>query len=201
MVHAKGLFRWGALAALASLLIATVTLIVEGTLPSRSAPAPYVPRSRSGDEIVAVFLITETCPAARREDFKISLRTALEALRETASVRGYRTVFVGVAIGGNTRSAQRFISEFAHFDEVMIGRGWLGFGATSYVWRDIPGAAAVPQLVVLRRRIEISSDGISISPDSLLLRLTDADDIIRWSSAGAPLDLLVHHAPISPDKP
>jgi len=59
---------------------------------------------------------------------------------------------------------------------------------TLYVEGGIP-LAEVPQLVLLRRRVTVTSDGIAVSADSLLFRLSGAEDIIRWGKAGSPLDL------------
>jgi len=44
-------------------------------------------------------------------------------------------------------------------------------GAVQYVWRDHPGDGTIPQIVVLRRTVEVPPRGVVVSPDSVLGRL------------------------------
>lgn len=178
-------------------IVAFASLLIAGTMLTSHARSLAVSKStsdlartsRSGDELVAVLLITPTCGAAQSESFKESLRQALAGFRTVARVHGYQPYVVGVALSSNSERTLEFISSLAVFDEVVVGRGWLSSGAVSYIWRDIPGVASVPQLLLLHRRVEVSADGWFISPDSLLLRLTGAGDIAQWAAAGSPLDL------------
>jgi hypothetical protein len=94
---------------------------------------------------------------------------------------------VGVLIGENKPTAERFLANFGDFDEVVIGRGWLNSAAVSLMWRDAPGEASVPQLVIISRHIGLNNSQLLISPDRLLVRLHGSDNILRWLAAGRPL--------------
>lgn len=176
-------------AAAVAILAALVTQIFEHLSAPPPALSTFIRPDRSGDEIVAVFLVTRNCPAAQSGEFRSALSEALSSVREAARVKGVRSHFVGVMLSPNTAANRKFIVELAAFDEIHVGPGWLGFGAITYFWRDLPGLASVPQLVLLRRRIEVGAEGISVSPDSILFRLDDADAISRWAQAGAPIEL------------
>lgn len=100
-----------------------------------------------------------------------------------------RTAFVGVAIEGNTEASRHFIANFGEFDEVVVGRGWLSSAAVTYVWRDPRGFGGIPQLILLRRNITVNDTTISVSPDSLVLRLIGERAISAWAKSGSPVDL------------
>ena len=188
-MHGRAFLRTVLLIPLVSLATAFAVVGARGGLSttgqvSRPAPAP-----RSGDEIMVVLLISETCPGAQDPEFRAGVRRAMAAVTDRALETGHRAVFVGVSLSSNTTSARRFIGDFAQFDEIVVGRGWLNSQAIRLFWRDSPGPAGVPQLVLMRRRIDVENGTIQVGRDSLLMRLTGVDEINRWSTAGAPLAL------------
>jgi hypothetical protein len=188
-MRGKYVLRIAATAAIATIVMAVAKIIIDGTSLDVTVRSTSAPRVLDGGQVVVVLLITESCSAARRDDFKRSLRTGLEMVRKNAQMRGYTTSLIGVALSANSSATRRFIAELAPFDQLIVGSGWLNSGAVNYVWRDFEGSPTVPQLVLLYRRVEVSQNEIAVSPDSLLFRLAGADDIMRWTNAGAPIDL------------
>lgn len=156
----------------------------------RAAPRAGSVAPQSEKQLVAVLLITPDCEAAHTRDFKTVLWFGLDSLRNLARRRGYRPSLVAAALSANSESVRSFILNLGPFDEIVIGRGWLNTAALQYVWRDVPGISAVPQLVIVRRDVSVSPEGaVAVSSDSVVMRLTGAEAIMRWSRAGAPLDL------------
>lgn len=157
-----------------------------------SRPVPdvsKVARPRSGDQLVAIFLITKTCPAAKREDLRQAFNAGLLALRDSTKAHGLVAHSIGVALTANNEDTRRFISEYAPFDEISVGNGWLNSAAIAYVWRDLQGVGAVPQLILVLRHVRVNPQEMAISPDSVLLRLSGADNILRWAKSRAPFRL------------
>jgi hypothetical protein len=167
-------------------VIAACAIMYEGK--HYAAAAPTTPPVRSGRELVLVFIGSTVCAPSRQPGFNKVVREVAEQLRIKAYAQGRRFELVGVALSGSTAEGVQFLSDFGPFDELIAGRGWLNSGATDFVWRDLPGTSAVPQLLVLNRNIDVSRRGIRISPDSLVIRVTGVERIRSWSAAGAPLD-------------
>lgn len=167
-------------------LIAGGTLLYEAR--RYAEPAPVSPPISSGRELVMVFLGSTSCAPSKQPGFNLVVRKIGEQLRARAYARGRRFERVGVALSGSPKEGEEFLSDFGPFEETITGRGWLNSGAISFVWREIPGTSAVPQLIVLDRSISVSPRGIEVSPDSLIIRVTGVDRIRSWSAAGTPID-------------
>ncbi len=183
-------FRASALAIGCMLLIAVPTFYFVGRLRGELTGMEVPTRAPvSGTELVAVFLINESCFAAGSTEFRNAIRIGLKAFEDSGEARGVQTSLMGVALAPNTVKARRFIANFGQFDEIVVGRGWLNSGAIRFFWRDFPGVAGVPQLIVFRRTVIVRDSIIDISPDSVLFRLSGAQAIINWSRAGSPIEL------------
>jgi hypothetical protein len=144
-----------------------------------------VPRAaggiKSGDEIVAVFIGGSFCGGSRMPGLREAVERANRDLRARALVEGTRFASVGVALDWSVSDGAKFLAEFGPFDELVIGRNWLNTAVIKYVWRDIPGQAAVPQMVVVRRHVDSDASGIVVSNERLLTRKLGADEIIEWA--------------------
>jgi hypothetical protein len=69
---------------------------------------------------------------------------------------------------------------------VTSGGNWTSDAATKYIWRDIPGDADVPQMLVLRRTVQ-TDQAIRIGEDQFVKRLRGVNDIEAWVASGAAL--------------
>jgi hypothetical protein len=147
-----------------------------------------MPQPHTGREIVMVFIGSTDCAPSRQPGFNKVVQQVAHNLHQTAGSRGMAFSRIGVALSGTPAEGMKFLSDFGTFEETVTGRGWMNSGAISFVWRDLPGSSAVPQLLVLQRRIAVSPRGIRVSPDSVILRLTGVSEIRSWTAAGSPLD-------------
>lgn len=107
-------------------------------------------------------------------------------VRAHAQARGMRFRAVGVALDWRAADGLAFLARFGEFDEVASGGNWISDGATKYIWRDIPGNANVPQLLVLRRSVH-RGEAIRVGEDRVMKRILGREDIEKWLAAGAML--------------
>lgn len=140
----------------------------------------------SGDEIALVFIGASFCNAHNVPGFPDVVESAKLRVREHAQARGMRFRAVGVALDWRAADGLAFLARFGEFDEVASGGNWISDGATRYIWRDIPGDAHVPQLLVLRRSVH-RGEAIRVGEDQVVKRMLGTNAIQEWVSAGAAL--------------
>lgn len=153
-----------------------------------AARSVYQPATslESGDEIVLVFIGASFCNAHNRPGFPGVVESAKVRLQEHAKAGGLRFRAVGVALDWRASDGLTFLARFGEFDEVAAGSNWISDGATKYIWREIPGDADVPQLLVLRRRVDVGQ-AIRLGEDQVVKRILGAENIEQWVAAGATL--------------
>lgn len=160
------------------------------TVPAQreAARSVYQPATslESGDEIVLVFIGASFCNAHNRPGFPGVVESAKVRLQEHAKAGGLRFRAVGVALDWRTSDGLAFLARFGAFDEVAAGSNWISDGATKYIWRDMPGDADVPQLLVLRRRVDVGQ-AVRLGEDQVVKRILGAENIEQWVTAGATL--------------
>jgi hypothetical protein len=136
-----------------------------------------------------VFLVSSTCGASRRVGFEEAIRTAKQSLADRFSGGGRQFVSTGVFVDWQLEKGIDFIDGVGYFDEVIVGGSWLNSGAIRYIWRDYPGASALPQVIVVKRGVTVSRNTIAVGEEELLLRLVGAEAIMRWVELGMPIEV------------
>jgi hypothetical protein len=140
-----------------------------------------------GDEIIAVFITSSGCVASRQPELPGSLESIKLALAERGRAQAFRFSIIGVALDWDPMTGVEHLGAFGRFDELVAGRNWWNSGAAAYIWRDVPGSAVTPQLVVVRRTSQLQPGGIRISREEPFLRLLGTREIMEWADAGSPL--------------
>jgi hypothetical protein len=173
--------------------VALALALAAGVLATAWARDPgvehYVPATRlvAGPEVVFIFVGGSFCLAHRREGFPQAVEKAkVELARSTLARRGHFRA-VGVALDWDPDEGGRFLRKFGRFDEVSLGSNWVNGTVLRYVWRDMPGRPAVPQVVVVERQVEKSDVAINVVNEHVVRRLLGVDEIQDWAKAGAPL--------------
>jgi hypothetical protein len=201
----RGLVRTGtAVWLLAGIALLAATVRTQWPIPSAAAstaktspPAPekaeaarpvYEPSDSigSGDEIVLVFIGASFCNAHNVPGFPDVVESAKLRLQRHAQQGGMQFRAIGVALDWRAADGLAFLARFGEFDEVASGGNWTSDGATKYIWRDIPGDANVPQLLVLRRSVH-KGEAIRVGEDQVVKRLLGTGDIEKWVAGGATL--------------
>lgn len=124
-----------------------------------------------GDQLVAVYIGSSDCRGSKLPEFPEVERRTMAALSRLAQREGAHFVTVGVALDVIPRLGAKYLEKFGPFDISVTGGGWMNPGAVQYIWRDYPGDGTVPQIVVVRRSVDVPPRGVVVSPDSVLGRL------------------------------
>jgi hypothetical protein len=133
-----------------------------------------------GQELVMVVIASSTCVGVQDRAFRDAIARIRSGLRERARAGGATFVSVGVATDRAPESGAALMKRLGPFDELSLGRSWLNSGAVKYIWMDHPGAAMVPQVVVLERTIHWGRV-VTVSDERVLLRKAGARGIVDWS--------------------
>lgn len=158
--------------------------------PARTAPPStvYEPAAaiETGEEVALVFIGASFCNAHNTPGFPEVVETAKLRVQRQARQGGMQFRAIGVALDWRSADGLAFLARFGEWDEVASGSNWISDAATKYVWRDIPGDANVPQLLVLRRTVQ-AGQAIRMGEDRVVKRLLGTAAIEEWVSAGAKL--------------
>ncbi|GIW51696.1 MAG: hypothetical protein KatS3mg081_1051 [Gemmatimonadales bacterium] len=174
-----------AVAFLAGFLTVSAALRI-GTLtrePVQYAPA-YGLRGTT-EELLAVLVISSDCR------YDAAFPNAIERLKVTLARRARATsrtfAAIAVVVDWSPRNAARFIKQFGQFDEILLGRNWLNTGVVRYVWRDLPGPPQVPQVIVVKRRVEVSERSIHVGGEAEVVRKLGTTEILEWVEQNLPM--------------
>lgn len=143
----------------------------------------------SGKQYVVILIGDSRCGACQAPELPPAVLMIKNELRRQAIVRDAAMASVAVVLDRDFDSAVRWIEAFGSFDEVALGGGWLSNNAIAYVWREHPGRAQTPQMLILERDLDISAENIRVTADNIILRRAGLDQITAWAAEGAPLPL------------
>ncbi len=161
-----------------------------------SRPVPNAATvARSDRELVVVHIGSSRCAASRRAEVIEAVRIAMKVLRRTADSSGLRFRAVGVAKEIHASAGIDHLASVGEFDEVAAGGSWQNLTAHRYVWGEIPGVAATPQVIVTLRKVVSPSRqspgvGYAISSEHLLARHVGVLEIADWVGRGAKIPLV-----------
>ncbi|HEX2077013.1 MAG TPA: hypothetical protein VHG08_04865 [Longimicrobium sp.] len=162
--------------------------------PAKTAAPPALERkytpsyaSRSGKELVMVLVGASFCGAQRKPGFPQQVEDAKLSLQRQAAASGRQFSALAVSLDWETADALAFLEHFGEWDQMSVGRNWLNEGAIRYVWRDMPGAPEVPQILVIERDVEKGEQAITVRGDRVVKRLLGTAEIEAWVRGGAPI--------------
>ena len=161
---------------------------VRWTLPAFASES-YQPEGRadSGPELVFVFIGASRCRWSNLAEARQLVRRAKLAVREAAHERGHGFAAVGIARDVVASEGTAHLREFGNFDEVTAGRGWMNIGVMRYVYDDLPGPAATPQIVVVKRNVRVENGQRAFVDEQVLTRLAGLVEIRKWVETGMVL--------------
>lgn len=156
--------------------------------PAPRAVAKYTPSRTfaSGREVVLVFIGASFCGAHRKPGFPDAVENVKVALVERAKAQDSRFRVMGIALDWDPAEGYAFLGRFGNFDQMAIGDNWLNESAVKYIWRDMPGRPAVPQILVIEREV-VAGAAINVRGEKLLKRVAGSDAIMAWAAQHAPL--------------
>ena len=141
----------------------------------------------AGEEITMVYIGSAACGWSNHADLPDAIEDIKTALLASSEGQGIRFAAVGIARDAFVIDGLRHLGSFGRFDEVMAGRSWANTGIQKYVYGAVPGPAATPQVLVLRRQFSYESGHVSIVDEQAIARVIGLDRILEWADAGASL--------------
>ncbi len=169
--------------AIVGVLLGVLIVAVKSVNNEETADHDY--RLRSGKEIVVVLIGSQSCGASKVPAFLEAMDTLRVLLQVRSGREGFRFSITGVALDWSPAVGLAFLESLGDFDEIIVGRNWLNTGALRYVWKDIPGPASLPQVLVLERDVEVGPAGVTLRTERPMARVVGTDRIIEWVRAGA----------------
>ena len=137
------------------------------------------PTSGSQEEDVLVLVVSAFCGASKDSRLPSAWRGVVEGEAKVASGDGRALRVVGVAVANPAGVGVSFLEDFGPFDEVTSGRGWESMGAMMFLFRDLVGPSAVPQVIKLRRTVTRRAvGGPQIAGVRVLSRWVGVDGIL-----------------------
>ena len=172
-------------------LIPLPEIDIEWSIPANVATSSYRPDGTldSGGEIALVYVGSSQCVWSNAPELVTlvgNLKLELQA-RARAEQRGF--VAVGIARDMGAANGLAHLRKFGAFDEVTSGRSWANIGLLKYIYGDMPGRAATPQVLVVSRTVHAEGGHYGFRDERVLVRAIGLEDIKAWILAGAPLDM------------
>jgi hypothetical protein len=149
-------------------------------LRSHSRSPRQVPSTlpQSGIDTVAILVVSSRCGACKAEPAATKVRQRLSSLSED-HVRRYR--FIGLSVDTDIAAGLGLLRNFGRFDEISVGSGYLNSIALQYIWQDSVPFAAVPQLLVFERSVQVARSPLRvIRSDGPIERVVGLEAIASW---------------------
>jgi len=166
-------------------------MLFKGQDPSLSFPTQVtdaLPKTWNGPQIQVVLIGSAGCGASRQPAFVSAFRQIRARFEQLRGQTGMHVSFVGVALDRVIEDGLAFLSELGPFDQVSVGGDWLNDEAVRFLWRDLPGAGGIPQVLVVRRSLLKTSTWYRLGRDAVVLRKVGIEALSAWAMAGAPVN-------------
>jgi hypothetical protein len=138
----------------------------------------------TGTQLRFIYFGKKSCPWCQREETKEIVRAAKAAIAALAEGHGMSFHSAGVGLDWSASDGIEYIMSVGSFDEVAAGYGWANAYAARYFWGDVAGKASVPQVVVLRRKIEapdsLGTPSYTFSSEDLIARYVGLEELRIW---------------------
>lgn len=133
-----------------------------------SPPAAADAAATTANERLLVYIGSATCSFSNVMEIPGLVAAIRERVRASAEDR--RFVMVGIAKDLNVPAGLKHLANVASFDEVMTGRSWANIGVLKYVYSDLRGVAATPEIVIVDRRLVNDRTGTRVENERVIVR-------------------------------
>ncbi len=143
-------------------------------------------------EIALLYIGSSTCGFCNVEELPPAFGEIKQILKKRAAEYGFGFKIIGIAKDDIITEGLVHLAKFGGFDEVMTGNGWSNAGILRYVYGELPGIDATPQILVTRRQFRSITNGDityyqGLNNEILLIRKVGVDEIISWAKNNAYL--------------
>jgi hypothetical protein len=145
---------------------------------------------KGGTELVVVYIGSARCAWSNRPELPGALERIKLLTQAKANHRALRFVSLGVSKDVLVRDGLKHLAKFGGFDEIATGHGVLNAAMLKYVFQDIRGVPATPQVLVTARISDYYKTTPAIRNEQLLIRRVGLAEILEWERDGAPIPTL-----------
>jgi len=143
-------------------------------------------------EIVFIYIGSPECSFCVNPAFAPVLNASRTSVKRRALSDSVAFTSHGISVGWDVEDGFEHLQSFGGFDEVSLGRNWFNLGAERYLWNEVPGTPATPQLLVIERLIvspleKTATGGYAVLETRLLARYTGVHAISSWVDLDSPL--------------
>jgi thiol-disulfide isomerase/thioredoxin len=145
----------------------------------------------SGYHLIAFVFVSSACGFCREERTMEAIGRLRDSLRVAGGTRFAQVSVVGIALDQTIGQGLEYLRSLGKpelvFDEISAGGGWLNEYVANFMWRAGIGKPAVPQVILVIRRIDTMAFPrfIDIQADSVAGVIDGRDAIIKWVNTGA----------------
>ncbi len=132
-----------------------------------------------GEEVLFVYLGASSCVWSNVGDLPEAVRSIRNQWYEFARANGKGFATVGVARDVIVDEGMKHLTKYGLFDEVVAGRGWLNIGFFKYVYGEMAGPAATPQVLIIERTVNRIAGQTWISNEQVVHRFVGANEILN----------------------
>jgi hypothetical protein len=141
-----------------------------------------------GTELTFIWIASSKCASSNDDRLIGSYPSIIAELQRVASDRSMRLATLGVGIDNRPEASLQYFAKLGPFNELSVGRGWTNSSALKYLWGQFTGPPAVPQVLILERRLSDAGAIVRlVESQQLLLRLVGTRSIRRWIDLGMPV--------------
>lgn len=142
-----------------------------------------------GRELVFVYIGGSTCAWSNVPELPRMVKSIKRHLHSLAVANGMQFSAVGIARDTDPYAGWEHLLKFGEFDEMMTGRSWGNAGVQKYIYGDMPGRGATPQVLLMTRVIDTQWGHASFVNEEVIGRHTGITEIETWVGRGAPVVL------------
>lgn len=129
--------------------------------------------------LVVVFVSASFCAANGTEGFEEGVKSVMAKLKERGPGLGYDRVHtIGLSVDVHAVDGIEYLSKFGNFTEIISGANWTNSGSIRYLLKKNNVGLVIPQIVILRRRVNRRQRGLNIIEEDVVAVLKGADRII-----------------------
>lgn len=138
-------------------------------------------RVRAGTELLAILIVSSVCGASEYDALPGDVEKIRAGLSRRAREHGWHFSALGIALDERPADGLAFLQRFGPLDEVLAGGSWLNTGSVEYLVRNLPGAMAVPSLIVIDRTVQTGPKRLVVGDDHVLARLVGLREISAYA--------------------
>ena len=151
--------------------------VIYGGSSPPSEPKRKLPKHT---ETVAFLVGASWCNGSHEPALRRAMNRLDSALKSQANTAGTTSSTIGVALDWSIGDGLNWLRSVHDFDEVSVGNDWWNSVALGVLWTDSTARHALPQLIVVRRRIDVTALGVSLGADTVIARVVGGKSIAKW---------------------